>query len=92
MGCNIHDDMVGYIYITDARWYGKTNADGKFTLTDLTAGDVEVTIWSPRIADARETLKRTAKLADTPGTVEFRLQKDLRGTPEPRPRDPNWEY
>ncbi len=24
VGCNIHDNMVGYLYITDAPWFGTT--------------------------------------------------------------------
>ena len=28
LGCNIHDAMIGYIYVTDSPWYGRTGSDG----------------------------------------------------------------
>ena len=28
LGCNIHDWMIGYIYVSDSPWFGKTGADG----------------------------------------------------------------
>ena len=30
LGCNIHDVMVGYIYVTDAPYFGKTDREGGF--------------------------------------------------------------
>jgi plastocyanin len=92
MGCNIHDQMAGYIYVTDARWYGKTDSQGKVVLEDVPATDVEVTIWNPRIADAHEKLTRPVKVSDASQSVEFRLGKTLRSLPEPRPRNPGWDY
>ena len=92
LGCNIHDQMVGYIYLTDATWYGKTDANGKLVLARLPASDVKIVIWSPRIADDKNSLTRAVKLSEATQTVEFRLNKELRGTPEPRPRNPDWDY
>ena len=90
LGCNIHDQMAGYIYVTDAGWYGKTDANGNLELEGLPATELQVTIWSPRIADANDALTRHIKGSDS--RVEFRLRRDLRGTPEPRPRNPDWDY
>lgn len=93
VGCNIHDQMVGYVYVTDARWYGQTAKDGKVAFADVPAGKVKVTVWNPRIADAAATLTREAEVpASSRGAVEFRLAKTLRAQPEPRPRNPDWDY
>lgn len=92
VGCNIHDQMAGYIYVTDARWYGKTAPDGNVVFDDIPTTDIEISVWSPRIADAADTLTRHIKVTDAPQAVEFRLNKKLRGTPEPRPRNANWDY
>jgi plastocyanin len=92
MGCNIHDQMAGYIYVTDAPWYGKTDLQGKLVLDEVAATDVEVTIWNPRIADAPDTLTRHIKLTDSPQSVDFHLGKNMRSLPEPRPRNPGWDY
>ena len=45
LGCNIHDSMVGYIYVTDSPWYGRTGADGTLRLRDLAPGEYTVRIW-----------------------------------------------
>jgi hypothetical protein len=28
LGCNIHDDMVGYIFVADSPYFARTDADG----------------------------------------------------------------
>jgi plastocyanin len=45
LGCNIHDDMIGYIYVVDTPWFAKTGADGVVRLTQLPAGDYELRAW-----------------------------------------------
>jgi len=93
LGCNIHDGMVGYIYVTDARWYGQTNAAGKVILPEVAAGKVSVTIWSSFIADPATALARSIELSgNDKQTLEFKLMKPLRSSPEPRPRRADWDY
>lgn len=43
LGCNIHDDMIGYIYVADNHFSVKTDAEGRATLP-AKPGD-EVTVW-----------------------------------------------
>lgn len=50
LGCNIHDWMVGYIYVTDDPWFAVTDATGVVTL-QLPAGHYNVTLWHPRSPD-----------------------------------------
>lgn len=93
LGCNIHDSMVGYIYVTDAHWFGQTDAQGKLNLNNVTAGQVTVTVWSPLIADPPATLTRTVQVADSGiQNVVFKLIKALRSSPEPKPRRSDWDY
>ncbi len=33
LGCNIHDQMRGYIYVTDAPYYGVSDKDGKLDIS-----------------------------------------------------------
>ena len=35
LGCNIHDWMVGYIYVSESPYFAKTGKDGKAVLADL---------------------------------------------------------
>ncbi len=93
LGCNIHDQMVGYIYVTDAPYFGKTDAHGKVHWSGVPADSYEVAIWSPFIADPAESLVHRVPVTQTvPGTVVVHLTRDLRTTPLPRPRRADWDY
>ena len=93
LGCNIHDEMVGYIYVTDAPFFGTTGADGVVRLPGLAPGDYRVSIWSPLIADPPSTLARVVSVsAAEGGASRVQLARDLRARPEPRPRRTDWEY
>jgi plastocyanin len=93
LGCNIHDAMVGYIYVTDAPYFGRTEADGGLDLKGLRAGDYRLAVWSPFITDAPATLVRTVHVDDKePVTMRIQLTQALRAQPEPKPRRRDWEY
>jgi plastocyanin len=93
LGCNIHDAMVGYIYVTDAPYFGTTEAGGSVLLKGLPAGDYQVAIWSPFVADVPASLIRTVHVdGNEPATTRVQLSRALRALPEPRPRRRDWEY
>jgi plastocyanin len=93
LGCNIHDQMVGYIYVTPAPFFGKTDASGVLRLSDLKAGDYRLTLWSPLVADAASTLERTVHIdAGAAHAEQVQLKQSLRPRPEPRPHRGAWEY
>ncbi|MGA3158690.1 MAG: methylamine utilization protein [Steroidobacteraceae bacterium] len=93
LGCNIHDQMVGYIYVTDAGYYGKSDAQGTLHLNNLPAGDYTLTWWSPYIADPPEKMMSTVHVAERdPVTVRVQLSRDLRARPEPGARQTDWSY
>jgi len=93
LGCNIHDAMVGYIYVTDAPYFGTTEARGSLEFKGLPAGDYRVAIWSPFIADAPASLIRTVHVdSNEPAATRVQLSLALRAQPEPKPRRRDWEY
>ncbi|MBA1232142.1 methylamine utilization protein [Pseudomonas viridiflava] len=51
LGCNIHDWMVGYIYVTDEPWFGVTDSNGQLKLDQMPAGHYQATLWHPQIED-----------------------------------------
>lgn len=91
LGCNIHDSMVGYIYVTPAPYFGTTSAAGRLTFKQVPKGDYQITIWSPFIADAPGSLSRTVHVEGDVST-SFALGAALRARPEPRPRRRDWDY
>lgn len=48
LGCNIHDWMLGYVFVVDTPFFAKTNQAGVARLGDMTAGDFELRVWHPR--------------------------------------------
>jgi plastocyanin len=93
LGCNIHDAMIGYIYVTDAPYFGTTAAGGSLHLKGLPAGDYRVVVWSPFIADVPESLIRTIHVdSNEAATTRVQLSLALRAQPEPKPRRRDWDY
>ena len=93
LGCNIHDQMVGYIYVTEAGYYGKSDAAGALHLSNLPAGDYTLSWWNPYIADAPGQMTRTVHVAEhEPTAVHVQLTRDLRAQPEPGARQNDWSY
>src|SRR5882762_7169489 len=93
LGCNIHDQMVGYIYVTDAPFFGKTDPAGTVRLAGLSGGEYLITVWSPFIADQASSLTRTVRVdAQEPTSSRVQLMDALRARPEPRPQRADWEY
>lgn len=47
VGCNIHDDMIGYIRVVDTPFVGKTDSEGKVVFDALPADVTSVRVWHP---------------------------------------------
>jgi plastocyanin len=63
LGCNIHDWMIGYVYVSESPWFGRTDAGGRVTLPDLPARAYAVRVWHPLQADAEDSTRRTIEVA-----------------------------
>lgn len=93
LGCNIHDAMVGYIYVTEAPFFGKTDPSGMLRLPSVPAGDYRITAWSPYISDPTPSLIHVVHIGVKEITSDrVQLVRELRTRPEPRPRRGDWEY
>ena len=44
LGCNVHDWMVGYIYVTDTPYFAISDKSGHWSI-ELPANDYKVTLW-----------------------------------------------
>lgn len=49
LGCNIHDQMSGFIKVVDTPFAAKSNAAGQVRIAGLAAGTAQVTIWHPQM-------------------------------------------
>lgn len=93
LGCNIHDEMVGYIYVTDSPWFATTGADGNARIEALPPGTYRLDVWGPRVADPAAGLVREVTLESNGAVVvDWQLKQPLRPRPSPGPRDVDWDY
>ena len=51
LGCNIHDEMIGFLGVVDSPYFGKVSDAGGLSL-DLPAGHYKVRVWNPALASA----------------------------------------
>ncbi len=70
LGCNIHDWMLGYIYITDDPWFGVSDAQGRLLL-DVPAGQYPATLWHPALTSRLPVDAGTLQAGPLP--VELKL-------------------
>jgi plastocyanin len=90
LGCNIHDSMIGYIYVTDSPWFGRTGSDGVLQL-EVPAGQYTVSVRHPRIADSAASLQRAQTVGTAAVAVDFRLVKPVRPPTHMHGSNSHWE-
>jgi plastocyanin len=74
LGCNIHDWMVGYIYVSDTPFFAKTEMAGTAAIDDMPPGEYTVRVWHPSMEHGEETTTRQVTLnGDAPTSLEWEL-------------------
>lgn len=53
LGCNIHDWMLGFVYVTDTPYFTKTDHAGRWSI-DLPTGDYQLSVWHPDAANPEQ--------------------------------------
>jgi plastocyanin len=92
LGCNIHDNMLGYIYVTPAPYFGKTDPSGRLELYEIPAGEYQVELWNPRFNEPAAALTRSVRLSDAEQlNIPVRLSRPLSPEPRPRPAKSSWD-
>jgi len=81
VGCNIHDHMVTYLYVSSAQWMVRTNIDGVATLT-LPTGEFDVRVWHPQLRPGQAEPKQLLHLSDAAATQQLAFTLAL--LPDPR--------
>lgn len=79
LGCNVHDNMLGYILVVDTPTFAKTDSSGTAHF-DITPNTVNTaSIWSPRIRDDAAQLSRSLEIETGASTyITFQMTKGLR--------------
>jgi len=93
LGCNIHDQMAGYIVVTDSPYHDETDEHGVAQLGNAPAGRFRLRVWSPRIVegDGDGTVAQSLAVGAEPTALTIRLQKPLSRSMSPRPERVGWD-
>jgi hypothetical protein len=74
LGCNIHDWMLGYVYVADTPFFGKSPKDGKVLIANVPAGEYSVRVWHPDMKGAEESTARKVMVSDAqPANMEWQI-------------------
>ncbi|MFZ6801846.1 methylamine utilization protein [Undibacterium sp. Di24W] len=74
LGCNIHDWMLGYIYVADTPYFAKSKADGTALIEGLPEGDYQIRIWHPGMGMiAGETGKQVSINDESTGQLNWQI-------------------
>lgn len=76
LGCNIHDQMRGYIRVTDTPFAGKTDHNGYVTLSGMAGGAARLTVWHPALRAPGNEI--ASSIAITGGAQNHKLKVALR--------------
>ncbi|HJU09165.1 MAG TPA: methylamine utilization protein [Rhodanobacteraceae bacterium] len=82
VGCNIHDQMIAYLYVSGAPWIAHSGTDGTVKFGDLPAGTYTVRVWQPRLKPSQPDLAQSVTVVGT-GSAQT-LKFDLSLLPDPR--------
>jgi plastocyanin len=74
LGCNIHDQMVGFVLIVDTPYHARTDAQGRAAI-DAPAGDYRLRTWHPDFAVGAPALEQPLAVAAAPVTATVRWSK-----------------
>ena len=81
LGCNIHDSMLGYIYVAKSAHVYQTDEQGNVQLNGLTL-PAQLSLWHSLQQIALEETQPLALTANSPRSFQVTLQ-----TIEPKPRN-----
>ena len=83
LGCNIHDWMIGYIYVSASPYFATTERDGKAVLAELPLRGYVIRVWHPQLETAEEATRQNV---DASRAGRFEVSWTLKLRPEVRVR------
>lgn len=84
LGCNIHDWMLAFAYVSQSKRIIITDSSGKAHFTDLPGGEYQLRVWNPRLKKNKKILSQPLSLSQDQSlthTVQVALRKKVRKPP-----------
>jgi plastocyanin len=82
VGCNIHDQMITYLYVTDAQHVARSGGDGIAQLSNLAKGQYDVRVWHPQLRPGAGVDTQRLTIADATELKDLKFTLSL--LPDPR--------
>ncbi|MEO7503990.1 MAG: methylamine utilization protein [Sphingomicrobium sp.] len=79
IGCNIHDQMAAFLYVSDSAWTARSDARGVASIDGLPAGAVSVSLFHPYLRAPGSVVARSMTLSGGRQTAQFAV--NLRAPP-----------
>ncbi len=91
LGCNIHDNMLAFIIVTAAPFFGRTDEKGVWTIPNLPEGQYRIGLWHPLLKDPTKMLERPARIVSGNNEVTLQIEDVVRPA-RLKGRPHSWEY
>ncbi len=88
LGCNIHDNMLAYIYVSAYPIVAKTGEDGTVMVGSLEPGDYDIHIWHPDLASGVKPVLEDVAVPAEGGVVSGQIAlRSIRSVQQPPAED-----
>ncbi len=74
LGCNIHDQMAAFIFVTDTAWTARTNARGAVVFADAPNGPARLMLWHPYLRAPGGQVQQALAPAQRSASFQVRLR------------------
>jgi plastocyanin len=74
LGCNIHDQMSAFIFVTDTGWTARTNAQGNAVFADAPNAPTRVAVWHPYLRAPGGQVEQAMAAAQRNVSFQIRLR------------------
>jgi plastocyanin len=74
LGCNIHDSMSAFLYVTDSAWTVVTDKQGVARFADAPTASGSLTVWHPYMRTPGNQLLRQLRAGDRSLQIAVRLR------------------
>lgn len=81
VGCNIHDQMLAYIYVVGTPYFARTDAAGRAHLDGVVAGKYGLKLWHYKMTAASQIQEQALLMTTADASVALKLL--------PKPAAPN---
>jgi plastocyanin len=84
LGCNIHDWMKAYVFVSESPYFAVTGAGGSATV-DLPAGDYTVEVWHPELKGEPSSTSQPVALNGADAAMDFAIKRKRVWSPRRSP-------